>query len=102
MPKSVDVQCRTSPRASYNAIARYRACGSAASRLATQPGATSMTCSLSTDARMVVWPVSIELAGDTAHTETYFTALHRFGAVPVLLLLDCVPKLACACDVHPR
>ncbi|MFL5296396.1 MAG: nuclear transport factor 2 family protein [Phenylobacterium sp.] len=27
-------------------------------------------------------PVSIELDGDTAYTETYFTALHRFGAVP--------------------
>jgi len=26
-------------------------------------------------------PVSIELVGDTAFTETYFTALHRFGAV---------------------
>jgi len=27
-------------------------------------------------------PVSIELDGDVAHTETYFTSLHRFGAVP--------------------
>lgn len=27
-------------------------------------------------------PVSIELDGDTAFTETYFTALHRFGAIP--------------------
>jgi len=27
-------------------------------------------------------PVSIELAGDTAFTETYFTSLHRFGAEP--------------------
>ena len=27
-------------------------------------------------------PVSIELAGDTAFTETYFTSHHRFGAVP--------------------
>jgi hypothetical protein len=27
-------------------------------------------------------PVSIELDGDVAHVETYFTALHRFGAVP--------------------
>ena len=27
-------------------------------------------------------PVSIELAGDTAFTETYFTSLHRFGAIP--------------------
>jgi hypothetical protein len=27
-------------------------------------------------------PVSIELAGDTAHAETYFTSHHRFGVVP--------------------
>jgi len=27
-------------------------------------------------------PVSIDLQGDTAFTETYFTAHHRFGAVP--------------------
>jgi len=27
-------------------------------------------------------PVSIELAGDTAYAETYFTSHHRFGAVP--------------------
>ena len=27
-------------------------------------------------------PVSIELAGETAFTEAYFTAHHRFGAVP--------------------
>jgi len=27
-------------------------------------------------------PVSIELDGDVAFTETYFTALHRFGTVP--------------------
>ena len=27
-------------------------------------------------------PVSIELAGDTAFAETYFTAHHRFGAAP--------------------
>jgi len=27
-------------------------------------------------------PVSIELAGDVAHVETYFTSHHRFGAVP--------------------
>lgn len=27
-------------------------------------------------------PVSIELDGDVAYVETYFTALHRFGAVP--------------------
>jgi hypothetical protein len=27
-------------------------------------------------------PVSIELAGDTAYAETYFTAHHRFGEVP--------------------
>ena len=39
------------------AITRVR---NACSRVLTQPGATSMTCSLSTDARMVVWPVSDE------------------------------------------
>jgi len=27
-------------------------------------------------------PVSIELTGDVAHVETYFTSLHRFGATP--------------------
>jgi ketosteroid isomerase-like protein len=27
-------------------------------------------------------PVSIELAGDAAFVETYYTALHRFGATP--------------------
>ncbi len=27
-------------------------------------------------------PISIELAGDVAFTETYFTAYHRFGAIP--------------------
>lgn len=27
-------------------------------------------------------PVSIELRGDVAFTETYFTSLHRFGAIP--------------------
>jgi hypothetical protein len=27
-------------------------------------------------------PVSIELAGETAFTETYFTSLHRYGATP--------------------
>jgi hypothetical protein len=27
-------------------------------------------------------PVSIELAGETAFTEVYFTSHHRFGAVP--------------------
>jgi hypothetical protein len=27
-------------------------------------------------------PVSIELDGDVAHTETYFTSLHRFGPIP--------------------
>jgi hypothetical protein len=27
-------------------------------------------------------PVSIELAGEVAYVETYFTALHRFGPVP--------------------
>ncbi len=27
-------------------------------------------------------PVSIDFAGETAFTETYFTSLHRFGAVP--------------------
>jgi hypothetical protein len=29
-----------------------------------------------------VGPVSIELDGEVAHTETYFTALHRFGDAP--------------------
>ena len=27
-------------------------------------------------------PVSIELAGEVAYTETYFTSLHRYGATP--------------------
>ena len=49
-----------SNRISRRAFLSTGAATSAVLAIDTQPGATSMTCSLSTDARMVVWPVSME------------------------------------------